>query len=349
VRAYVRLFVQWESDGVCVDSLLPAGASREAELARLAQSYEDLCKEHVDAYLKSAQEFLSSSLLSRRVLEWQERLQPILEEEERHKPFDIHAYGRDILTAVDENKNEEQGRLKETHRGRTVALTHHLLTAYSILVRLFSVHVGQWSILPLPCAVRRVTRSDAPCVASSYVIYVVHCLTRHSMYCSALVCVQVCRLFLATLQLANAGNVEIQRAVTTGLSHNDNANGEAISAATMALKLISMDDHNLAALPAAAEAAAAAPAAAEPLPAAAPSKPKGKRKRAAATVVAAAAVVAPGVENAFPMSIQEHGPADSSSDGGPSKRAHTQPQPQTPRAPFQPLQASDTNRRARAH
>jgi hypothetical protein len=168
------------------------------------------------------------------------------------------------------------------------------------------------------------------------------------------VCVQVCRLFLATLQLANAGNVEIQRALTTGLSHDDNANGEAISAATMALKLISMDDHNLAALPAAAEAAAAALGGGESPPAAAPSKPKGKRKHAATTVVAAAVVAAavtPGVENAFPVSIQEDGPSDPSSDGGPSKRAHTLPQsqPQAPRVPFQPLQAADTNRRARAH
>jgi hypothetical protein len=156
------LFVQWESDGVCVDSLLPAGASREAELARLAQSYEDLCKEHVDAYLKSAQEFLSSSLLSRRVLEWQERLQPILEEEERHKPFDIHAYGRDILTAVDENKNEEQGRSKETHRGRTIALTHHLLTAPLCRACPF-VFYACWIVVDFATAVRGAPRYEVRC------------------------------------------------------------------------------------------------------------------------------------------------------------------------------------------
>jgi len=274
---------QWESGGVAgVESVLPSGDAADADLARLAQSYEDLCREHVDAYLKSAQAFLSSSLLSRRVIEWQDRLAPILEEEETHKPFDIHAYGRDILQAVDERKNEEQ-------------------------------------VVDFATAVRGAPRYE------------------------------VCRMFLATLQLANAGNLEISRSALPVVPPSDDAAAQsvdaAVSAASMSLRLLSMDDHNLAALPAAT--AAEEEEQVEVAPAAAPPKPKGKRKHtASATVEAAPAVVAPGAENQPALLSQ----GSASEEAAPSKRQHTQVPASGSRSALQPLRATDTNRRsARAH
>jgi hypothetical protein len=98
---------EWESGGGASVKDFTA-PSIESSLSALEQSYEDLCKAHVDAYLKSAEQYLTSSVLSRRVLEWQEKLLPILEEEERHAAYDIQHYGRTILHTVDEKKNEER-------------------------------------------------------------------------------------------------------------------------------------------------------------------------------------------------------------------------------------------------
>ena len=107
---------QWESSA---GAPVPAAVAAESALSSacdLSQSYEDLCREHVSAYLASAEQYLSSSLLSRRVLDWQERILPILEAEEAHPPYDIQQYGRNMLKIVEENKDKEQGRQQRSNR-----------------------------------------------------------------------------------------------------------------------------------------------------------------------------------------------------------------------------------------
>lgn len=95
---------QWDqAGGEVVKDFTPAAL--DSALATIERSYEDLCKEHVAAYMRSAEQYLTSSVLSRRVLEWQDRLLPILEEEERHGAYDIQAYGRTILETVDSHKD----------------------------------------------------------------------------------------------------------------------------------------------------------------------------------------------------------------------------------------------------
>ena len=111
---------QWESSA---GAPVPAAVAAESALSSacdLSQSYEDLCREHVSAYLASAEQYLSSSLLSRRVLDWQERILPILEAEEAHPPYDIQQYGRNMLKIVEGNKDNEQGTTEEqrTHGQR---------------------------------------------------------------------------------------------------------------------------------------------------------------------------------------------------------------------------------------
>ena len=106
---------QWESNGGEQVKDFTATCGIESSLAAIELSYEDLCKQHVEAYLQSAAQYLTSSVLSRRVLEWQERLMPILEEEERHQVFDIQHYGRTILHTIDETEKkaeEDQKQLK---------------------------------------------------------------------------------------------------------------------------------------------------------------------------------------------------------------------------------------------
>lgn len=83
--------------------------SLDAQWSTVTKSYEELCAEHVAAYLRSAEQYLASSVLSRRVLEWQERILPLLEEEEQHPPYDINVYGKEILNTIQEHKPENGG------------------------------------------------------------------------------------------------------------------------------------------------------------------------------------------------------------------------------------------------
>ncbi|KAK3103558.1 hypothetical protein FSP39_020158 [Pinctada imbricata] len=59
--------------------------------------YEELVKKHVDQYMASAQEYAQITELSKRVAEWEEKVIPRLEEEDRHEPFDINRYGSLVL------------------------------------------------------------------------------------------------------------------------------------------------------------------------------------------------------------------------------------------------------------
>ncbi|KAI8781345.1 condensin-2 complex subunit H2-like isoform X2 [Biomphalaria glabrata] len=63
----------------------------------ISLSYEDLVQKHVEKFLASAAEYANITELSRRVAEWEEKIQPKLREEETHEPFDIHKYGTYIL------------------------------------------------------------------------------------------------------------------------------------------------------------------------------------------------------------------------------------------------------------
>eukprot|EP01122_Echinamoeba_exundans_P009129 TRINITY_DN3155_c0_g1_i1.p1 TRINITY_DN3155_c0_g1~~TRINITY_DN3155_c0_g1_i1.p1 ORF type:complete len:787 (+),score=235.97 TRINITY_DN3155_c0_g1_i1:43-2403(+) len=73
------------------------------------QSYEDLCRMHVEKYLKEAETFQQETELSRRVAEWNTRLEPMLKEQESRPPFDIQGYGGEIIkTFVDVKKKKKE-------------------------------------------------------------------------------------------------------------------------------------------------------------------------------------------------------------------------------------------------
>eukprot|EP00123_Amoebidium_parasiticum_P016576 comp23502_c0_seq3/m.39377 comp23502_c0_seq3/g.39377 ORF comp23502_c0_seq3/g.39377 comp23502_c0_seq3/m.39377 type:complete len:127 (-) comp23502_c0_seq3:376-756(-) len=97
--------------------------------------------------MSSASQYVQQSDLSNRVRAWEDRIKPILDEEETHGPYDIQHYGREILhKGFDEN---------------TEAMPFEALA------------------------------TDRPAY-------------------------EVCRMFLAVLQLANSGNVDIQQEKVTG-------------------------------------------------------------------------------------------------------------------------------------
>lgn len=115
---------------------------------------------------------------------WQARLAPILEEEERRAAFDIHRYSEDLL------KTAKQGlqRIKRKSDG-----SEH--------VRVPSVSVFT-SLIPAPF--HSVLNHSLLSIQAASTTVHFDAVTKN--------CTQsdVCRLFLASLSLANSGNIYIQ-------------------------------------------------------------------------------------------------------------------------------------------
>jgi len=140
------------------------------------QTFEELCRAHIQAFAKSAEKFALTTKLSDRISQWQKYLQPILDEEEQKTTFDIHRYGQMLLetamkaraeaaaeaAAAASRAMEEEDDDNETQKKRssTEQETHDLL---------------DFEVVTRGC-----TRSD------------------------------ICRMFLASLTLANAGNIKIE-------------------------------------------------------------------------------------------------------------------------------------------
>ncbi|XP_065501641.1 condensin-2 complex subunit H2 isoform X1 [Caloenas nicobarica] len=56
--------------------------------------YADLVRRNVELFIASSQQFAQETELSQRVRCWEERMEPLLQEQEERAPFDIHGYGR---------------------------------------------------------------------------------------------------------------------------------------------------------------------------------------------------------------------------------------------------------------
>jgi len=63
----------------------------------VGQTFEELCRAHIRAFAKGAEDFSISTKLTERVNMWQAKLAPILQDEERRAVFDIHRYSQDLL------------------------------------------------------------------------------------------------------------------------------------------------------------------------------------------------------------------------------------------------------------
>lgn len=95
--------------------------SEEAELARRVEralsegfsqnesnSYEMLCRRHIQNFMQGAEQYARETQLSKRVSEWTKRLEPLLKEEEKAEVFDIHQYSDKLLTKVVEVLQEPE-------------------------------------------------------------------------------------------------------------------------------------------------------------------------------------------------------------------------------------------------
>jgi len=68
----------------------------------IIQSYEDLCRKHTETYLASATNFIQETALSKRVAEWNAKLEPLLEEQNKHREFDVHFYSSEVINMFTE-------------------------------------------------------------------------------------------------------------------------------------------------------------------------------------------------------------------------------------------------------
>jgi condensin-2 complex subunit H2 len=159
-------------------------AAAMAERA-MQMTYEDLCKQHVDAYVARARAFKAETGLSVRVAAWQARLLPLLEEEATHGEFDIAGVGNAVMQSTEAAASDTATDVDAAGAVR-----------FDDVVR----GAEQW---------------------------------------------EVCRCFLATLQLANNGNVRLHSmpgAIATGAGDVANGgNGDA----TDSLRVEVVDRHRV--------------------------------------------------------------------------------------------------------
>ncbi|CCI47985.1 unnamed protein product [Albugo candida] len=84
----------WNTDNQNVESIDPVPVPNS--------SYEELCRQHITDFMKGSEQYLRESNLTKKVTSWKAKLTPCLQEQATHSPFDIHTYGSQILTQLNE-------------------------------------------------------------------------------------------------------------------------------------------------------------------------------------------------------------------------------------------------------
>jgi condensin-2 complex subunit H2 len=130
------------------------------------KTFEEICRNHIQAFAKSAEKFALTTKLTERISQWQAHLMPILEEEERKASFDIHLYSEMLLESAietrQENKRKSMDGSNENNKQQ------------------FENSNGNPNIVEFKSVADGCTQSD------------------------------ICRFFLASLSLANSGNLKIE-------------------------------------------------------------------------------------------------------------------------------------------
>ena len=144
------------SDRKSVNFLEESGTDillQDGFLSNAVHSYEELCKKHLERYMRSTDRHALDSRRIQRVNDWQSKINPVLNLQSKRSKYDIYAYGEALINQL---SNTE-------HKSTTETET--------------------------PVNFARIAEKKPT----------------H----------EVCRLFLATLQLANMGNIEIQGGSST--------------------------------------------------------------------------------------------------------------------------------------
>lgn len=169
------------------------------EFSRLEQSYEELSRQLVQGFLRTARLYVTESNLSKRVREWQDIVQPLLREQENRGPFDIHSYGLGVIESI---KNSPE-------HVRTMTLPE----MPEIIIRKRKEAIQKRKARGEPIDEDDFEFNIDPTIPV-VTLDLETALRNKKSY-------EVCRIFLATLQLANSGNVEI--AVDPQAPYNPNS------------------------------------------------------------------------------------------------------------------------------
>ncbi|CAM9100993.1 unnamed protein product [Ectocarpus sp. 6 AP-2014] len=170
-----------------------APISLEDAFRNKPQTYEDLCRNHIEAFMRGTEKYAHETQLSKRVGAWQEKLEPLMERQargkrrsaEKRQAFDIHAYGQSVLSRV-------ASVLTPAQRAR----------AHTAVKGVHPKVADNAAASPEEAVQADTAEPDVPLVDFGTVV-------------AGKERFDVCRLFLASLQLANNGNVR--------LFHGDNA------------------------------------------------------------------------------------------------------------------------------
>ncbi|XP_037701394.1 condensin-2 complex subunit H2 isoform X1 [Choloepus didactylus] len=76
----------------------PEAAGLDAEAGPTSLSYEELVRRNVELFIATSQKFVQETELSQRIRDWEDTIQPLLQEQEQHVPFDIHSYGDQVVS-----------------------------------------------------------------------------------------------------------------------------------------------------------------------------------------------------------------------------------------------------------
>ena len=60
-------------------------------------SYEDLCRQHMEQFLRGVEQFTRETKLAKRVNEWEMQMMPMLEEQERSEQFDMQREKKELV------------------------------------------------------------------------------------------------------------------------------------------------------------------------------------------------------------------------------------------------------------
>lgn len=79
--------------------VMPAEATDlDAEAMPESLRYEELVRRNVELFIATSQKFIQETELSQRIRDWENTIQPQLQEQEQHVAFDIHTYGDQLVS-----------------------------------------------------------------------------------------------------------------------------------------------------------------------------------------------------------------------------------------------------------
>eukprot|EP01038_Epipyxis_sp_PR26KG_P012255 gene12255-16432_t len=127
-------------------------------------TYEMICRKHINSFLQGAEKYARETQLSQRVSEWTKRLEPILREQEAAPQYDIHKYSDSILVKFGEIihrksilntnnyeqiNNSNEVRFDEVAKGHTSAEVCRIFLACLQLVNIGNLAVVADGKLPI--------------------------------------------------------------------------------------------------------------------------------------------------------------------------------------------------------